>query len=128
MNPRAEMISYLTANSITNVYTPPVSPSVALPYVCITLISCPADNDNLLETVFREQNWQIDVYGETTAQVDVLASSVETAFNKAGQFPVYGGAAVSSMRIMDFSDNTELEHEGAEESIIRYTYEVKILK
>lgn len=127
MNPRAEMIAYLTANSITNVYTPPVPPS-ALPYVCITLISAPADNDNLLETVFREQNWQIDVYGSTTAEVDALASSVETAFNKAGQFPTYGGAAVSSMRIMDFSDNTELEHEGAEESIIRYTYEVKILK
>lgn len=127
-NIRADLIAYLAANSVTAVYTAPVSPVVAMPYYVLTLVSCVFNNDSLTETSGGDELWQVDVYAKTTADAETLKDALLLAVDQAGKYPVVGVSAVSSMRIENFSDNTELENEGSEELIIRYTIELRIIK
>lgn len=124
---RRDLIAYLRQSMEIDVYSPPVRGDAERPFVVLTLVSAVVDQQSISEVGLTDYTWQLDVYGDTFDAVEQLRDKIFEALNKPGEHPRIGATLAAYCRVENMEELTELELEGGENPLVRFTIEARII-
>lgn len=124
---RRELIAYLRQSMEVDVYSPPVAGDAARPYVVLTLVSAVVDQTSISQTGLTDYTWQLDVYGDSFDDDEQLRDKIVEALNRPGEHPRIGATLAAYCRVENMQELTELELEGSENPLVRFTIEARII-
>lgn len=96
------------------------------PFCVLTVASEVPTQDELNATAETEFVWRLDIYARNAADAEAKKETAFSLLNRPGELFELGAWHVGYCRIEAVWDNSELEMQGSERNIVRYTLEFKI--
>ena len=96
------------------------------PFCVLTSVSEVPTQDELNATAETEFVFDLDIYARNAAEAEAKKEAAFSLLNRPGELFELGTWHVGYCRIEAVWDNSELEMQGSERNIVRYTLEFKI--